>query len=115
MRSPARRGGKALPGYVNVGALKPGDCVIHYATQEDVRESSALKNGVDRKRGGWFIAISKVGKVEEVDYEQFRRRLESLQCDLRNIPSWLYKSLLSSESTEVGSDKVNYLGVWEKK
>ncbi len=71
MWSPARRGGKALPEYVNVGALKPGDCVIHYVTQEDVRESSVLKNGVDRKRGGWFIAISKVGKVEEVDYEQF--------------------------------------------
>jgi hypothetical protein len=115
MWSPARKEGNTLPEYINVGALKPGDCVIHYVTQEDVRESSGLKKGVNKRRGGWFIAISKVGKVEEIDYEQLRGRLESLQCDLRNIPSWLYKSLLSSESTDVGFDEVNYLEVWEKK
>jgi len=115
MWSPARKGGKTRLEYVNVGALKPGDCVIHYVTQEDARESSGLKKGVNKRRGGWFIAISKVGKVEEIDYEQFRGRLESLQCDLRNIPSWLYKSLLSSESTEVSLNEVSYLEVWEKK
>jgi hypothetical protein len=115
MWSPARKAEKTLLEYVNVGALKPGDCVIHYVTQEDARESSGLKKGVNKRRGGWFIAISKVGKVEEIDYEQFRGRLESLQCDLRNIPSWLYKSLLSSESTGVGPNEVSYLEVWEKK
>ena len=115
MWSPARKAGKTLPVYINAGALKPGDCVIHYVKQEDTRESSGLKKGVNKRRGGWFVAISKVGKVEEIDYEQFRERLESLQCDLHNIPSWLYKSPLSSESTEVSPNEVSYLEVWEKK
>ena len=115
MWSPARKARKTLPVYINAGALKPGDCVIHYVKQEDTRESSGLKKGVNKRRGGWFVAISKVGKVEEIDYEQFRERLESLQCDLHNIPSWLYKSPLSSESTEVSPNEVSYLEVWEKK
>jgi hypothetical protein len=114
MWSPARKAGKTLPVYVNVGALKPGDCVIHYVTQEDTEENSGLKKGVNKRRGGWFVAISKVRKVEEIDYEQFRERLKSLRCDLSNIPSWLYKSLLSSESTEVSPNEVSYLDVWEK-
>jgi MoxR-like ATPase len=113
--SPARKEGKTISAYVNVGALQPGDCIIHYVTQEDIRGSNAMMKDVNKKRGSWFIAISKVGKVEEIDYEQFRRRLEPLQCDLRNIPSWLSKSLLSSESTDVGSNEVNYLEIWEKK
>ena len=115
MWSPARKAGKTLSVYINAGALKPGDCVIHYVKQEDTRESSGLKKGVNKRRGGWFVAISKVGKVEEIDYEQFRERLESLQCDLHNIPSWLYKSPLSSESTEVSPNEISYLEVWEKK
>jgi len=115
MWSPARKEGKTISAYVNVGALQPGDCIIHYVTQEDIRGSNAMMKDVNKKRGNWFIAISKVEKVEEIDYEQFRRRLEPLQCDLRNIPSWLSKSLLSSESTGVGSNEVNYLEIWEKK
>jgi MoxR-like ATPase len=115
MWSPARKAGKTLSAYVNVGALKPGDCVIHYVMQEDIGESSDLKNSVNKRRGGWFVAISKVGKVEEIDYEQFIRRLKSLRCDLHNIPFWLYKLPLSSESTGANPNEVSYLDVWEKK